>query len=84
MELTRGEAMRFVADEPPASLVDRMAQTFLKTDGDLRAVMETMLNSKEFWSEGAYRAIAQNEGPVYERPVNVVNGVDGEVEVVAR
>jgi hypothetical protein len=35
-------------------------------------------------SEGEYRAIAKNEGKVYERPFNVVNGVDGEVEVMAR
>ena len=35
-------------------------------------------------SEGEYRAIARNEGKVYERAFNVVNGVDGEVEVVAR
>lgn len=35
-------------------------------------------------SEGEYRAIAKNEGKVYERPFNVVNGVDGEIEVVAR
>ena len=41
--ISRKLAMRFVADDPPASLVERMAQTFLKTDGDLRAVMETML-----------------------------------------
>ena len=32
-------AQRFVADDPPPSLVNRMAQTFLKTDGDLRDVM---------------------------------------------
>jgi hypothetical protein len=35
-------------------------------------------------SEGEYRAIAKNEGKMYERAFNVVNGVDGEVEVVAR
>ena len=34
-------------------------------------------------SEGEYRAIAKNEGKVYERPFNVVTGVDGEVEVIA-
>jgi hypothetical protein len=39
---------------------------------------------KVILSEGEYRAIAKNEGKVYERPFNVVNGVDGEVEVVAR
>ncbi|WP_410052738.1 hypothetical protein [Bradyrhizobium sp. SZCCHNR3015] len=35
-------------------------------------------------SEGEYRAIAKNEGKVYERTFTVVNGVDGEVEVIAR
>jgi hypothetical protein len=34
-------------------------------------------------SEGEYRAIAKNEGKVFERAFNVVNGVDGEIEVVA-
>jgi uncharacterized protein (DUF1800 family) len=33
-----------------------MAQTFLSTNGSIREVMKTMLNSKEFWSQGAYRA----------------------------
>ena len=49
-------AQRFVADNPPPSLVDRMAKTFLKTDGDLRAVTQTMIISPEFWSQGAYQA----------------------------
>lgn len=35
-------------------------------------------------SEGEYRAIAKNEGKVFERPFSVVNGVDGEIEVIAR
>ena len=33
-----------------------MAATFTKTDGDLRAVLQTMLASLEFSSEGAWRA----------------------------
>lgn len=49
-------AQRFVADDPPPSLVDRMAATFLRKHGDIREVMRTMLSSPEFWSEGAYRA----------------------------
>ena len=36
-------AKRFVADDPPPSLVARMAKTFSATNGDLRKVMETML-----------------------------------------
>ncbi len=52
--ISLGLARHFVADNPPQALVDRMAQTFLKTDGDLRAVMETMFRSPEFFSEGAW------------------------------
>jgi uncharacterized protein (DUF1800 family) len=48
-------AQRFVADDPPPSLVSRMADVFLGTDGDIREVMRSMLSSREFWSEGAYR-----------------------------
>ncbi|HLY19537.1 MAG TPA: DUF1800 domain-containing protein [Bryobacteraceae bacterium] len=54
--ISRQLAIRFVADDPPAALVDRMAATFLKKDGDLRAVMKTMFDSPEFWSRGAYRS----------------------------
>jgi uncharacterized protein (DUF1800 family) len=49
-------AQRFVADNPPPSLVNRMAETFLKSGGDLRKVMETMLYAGEFWSPGSYQA----------------------------
>jgi len=53
-------AQRFVADNPPDSLVEKMAATFLKSDGDIRQVMETMLTSREFWSQGAYQAKVKN------------------------
>ena len=49
-------AQRFVADDPPQALIDRMAHTFTKTDGDLRAVLETMFTSREFFSEGAWQS----------------------------
>jgi uncharacterized protein (DUF1800 family) len=49
-------AQRFVSDKPPDALVDRMAQTFLKSDGDIREVLHTMIYSPEFWSKEAYRA----------------------------
>jgi uncharacterized protein (DUF1800 family) len=54
--ISRKLAVRFVADNPPQALVDKMARTFTKTDGDIRQVLKTMLESKEFWSQGAYRA----------------------------
>jgi uncharacterized protein (DUF1800 family) len=49
-------ARRFISDNPPASLVTRMAHTFQSSDGDIRAVMHTMIYSPEFWSREAYRA----------------------------
>ncbi|HEV2446116.1 MAG TPA: DUF1800 domain-containing protein, partial [Candidatus Sulfopaludibacter sp.] len=67
-------AVRFVADDPPASLVDRMAQTFLKTDGDLREVMRAMLSSKEFWSVGAYRSKLKSPLEMVASAVRAVNG----------
>jgi uncharacterized protein (DUF1800 family) len=48
-------AQRFVADEPPEALVDRMAATFTKTDGDLRAVLRTLFASSEFLSSSAFQ-----------------------------
>jgi uncharacterized protein (DUF1800 family) len=49
-------ARRFVSDTPPQSLVMRMAKTFESSDGDIRAVLKTMIYSPEFWSREAYRA----------------------------
>ena len=49
-------ARRFVSDNPPPALVARMADTFKSSDGDIRAVMRTMIYSPEFWTREAYRA----------------------------
>jgi uncharacterized protein (DUF1800 family) len=49
-------AQRFVSDDPPPALVDRMAKTFEKKKGDIREVLSTLFHSPEFWSEGIYRA----------------------------
>lgn len=67
-------AQRFVADDPPPALVERMAQTFLKTDGDLREVMRTMLESREFWSEGAYQSKMKTPLEMVASAVRAVNG----------
>jgi uncharacterized protein (DUF1800 family) len=49
-------AQRFVSDDPPPALVDRMAKTFLKKKGDIREVLSTLFHSPEFWDDNAYRA----------------------------
>ena len=46
--ISRKLAVYFVADNPPPALVDRMAQAFMRTDGDIRAVLHTMFLSREF------------------------------------
>ena len=49
-------ARRFVADNPPPALVERMAATFESSGGDIREVLKTMIYSPEFWSRAAYRS----------------------------
>jgi uncharacterized protein (DUF1800 family) len=49
-------AEHFVSDDPPPALVARMAKTFEKSKGDIRAVMTAMIYSPEFWSRAAFRA----------------------------
>jgi uncharacterized protein (DUF1800 family) len=49
-------AIRFVSDDPPKPLVDRMTNTFLSSHGDIRKVLLAMVNSPEFFSRSAYRA----------------------------
>jgi uncharacterized protein (DUF1800 family) len=49
-------AVRFVSDNPPPALVDRMTEAFLKKDGDIREVLRAMFKSPEFWSPDTYRA----------------------------
>ena len=48
-------AQRFVADDPPPSLVDRMAQTFLSSDGDIKEVLRALAGSPEFNSRKYFR-----------------------------
>jgi uncharacterized protein (DUF1800 family) len=54
--ISRKLCQRFVADDPPAVLVERIAQTFLKTDGDIRQVLGAIFSSAEFNSAGAFRS----------------------------
>jgi len=47
---------RFVSDQPPPSLVDRAAERFRDTKGDIREVVRAIVTSPEFFAETAYRA----------------------------
>jgi hypothetical protein len=54
---------RFVSDQPPASLVDRVAATYRQTGGDIRAMLRTILLSGEFRASGDHK---------FKRPVEYV------------
>ena len=53
--ISRKLAVRFVSDDPPQALIDRMADTYLSSGGDISAVLRTMYHWPEFWSTGIYR-----------------------------
>jgi uncharacterized protein (DUF1800 family) len=42
-------ARHFVADDPPPVLTARLQETFAKTDGDLKALTNTLVDSSEAW-----------------------------------
>ena len=54
--IARKLAQRLVSDDPPKALVDRVAKTFLDTDGDLRQTVRAVVSSPEFWDARSYRA----------------------------
>lgn len=54
--ISRQLAIRFVCDEPPRELIDRMAQTYHATGGDIRQVMRVLVYSPEFWAAENLRA----------------------------
>jgi uncharacterized protein (DUF1800 family) len=75
--LSQQLAERFVSDTPPPALVDRMAKTYLKSDGDIRQVLRTLFTSPEFWSREAYRAKVKTPE---EFVVSAVRATGGEVQ----
>ena len=75
--LSQQLAERFVSDTPPPALVDRMAKTYLHSDGDIRQVLRTMFTSPEFWSREAYRAKVKTPE---EFVLSAVRATGGEVE----
>ena len=75
--ISRSLAIRFVSDNPPDKLVEKMAATFEKTDGDLREVMRAMMHAPEFWDPANFRA--KMKSPV-EMVASAVRAVNGDVD----
>jgi len=72
--ISKSLAIRFVSDNPPDKLVEKMAATFEKTDGDLREVMRTMLHAPEFWDPANFRAKMKSPLEMVASAVRAVNG----------
>jgi uncharacterized protein (DUF1800 family) len=70
-------AVRFVADDPPAALVDRLAATFTRTDGDLAAVLSDLVAAPEFWAPAARAAKIKSP---FEVAVSALRALGAEVE----
>ena len=68
---------RFVSDDPPPSLVDRVASVYTETDGDIGEMLRTILVSAEFYSPEAYRAKTKS---AFELAVFAIRALGGETD----
>lgn len=70
-------AVRFVSDNPPQSLVNKMAKTFLDQDGDIKQVLITMVTAPEFWSA---KSVREKTKSPYELVVSSVRSLNADVK----
>jgi len=75
--ISRKIAVRFVSDDPPASLVDKMAKTFKNKNGDLKQILITMVSSPEFWNATTLRA--KTKSP-FELVISSVRALNAKVD----
>jgi len=73
--IARKLVTRFVSDAPPDALVQRAADTFTKSDGDIRQVLSTILHSDEFKN-----SFAQKIKRPFELVVSGLRAVDAQLE----
>jgi uncharacterized protein (DUF1800 family) len=72
---------RFVSDSAPPALVDRVALSFTRTDGDIRACLRTIFASPEFFSRSAYKAKVKSP---FELVVSALRAVGARPDSTAR
>ncbi|HJU45941.1 MAG TPA: DUF1800 domain-containing protein [Chitinophagaceae bacterium] len=76
MFISRKLAVRFVSDNPPQSLVDKMAATFTEKKGDIKQVLLTMVSSPEFWSR---EALGGKTKSPFELAISAVRSLDASI-----
>ncbi len=69
-------AVRFVSDRPPQSLVDRLAEVYLQTGGDVRRLLTAVAESPEFWSREAVGAKVKSP---FELAASALRATGGEI-----
>ena len=65
---------RFVSDDSPPSLVQRVTETFKRTDGDIRSLLVTIIDSREFFAAENYRAKTKTALEFVASAVRAANG----------
>jgi uncharacterized protein (DUF1800 family) len=75
--ICREIAVRFVSDSPSVSLVDRMTKTFLQTNGDIKDVLITLVESPEFWAPAAIQDKIKSP---FELAISSVRSLDVRIE----
>lgn len=70
-------ATRFVSDNPPQSLIDKMAKTFIAKDGDIKEVLITMVTSPEFWNKSYIRS--KTKSP-FELTVSAIRSLNADIQ----
>src|SRR5262245_24227318 len=71
---------RFVSDDPPSRLVERVATVFRRSDGDIRSVLAAIFSSPEFFSADAYRSKIKTPLEVV---ISAARAVDARLDPVA-
>jgi len=74
--ISRKLAIRFVSDNPPEVLLNKMAKAFLSTDGNIKQVLIAMVTAPEFWSASALRE--KTKSP-FELAINTVRGLNAQI-----
>ena len=76
--LAHALCQRFVADQPPAALVDKIAGVWTQSGGDLPTVYRALFLSSEFLSQGAYRSKIKSP---FEYTVSAVRALGGRLAI---
>ncbi len=70
-------ATRFVSDTPSAELVSRLTDEYLKTNGNIKALLITIVNSREFWDKTSLREKVKSP---FEYAISAIRATNADVQ----